>query len=158
MMKIYYFVVRLGYVLTWPLSGLFLHNSHRVRVLVVRGDKILLVKNSYGTKRWSLPGGGIERGESCMSAAVRELAEETKIDIEKSALTLLGTARVSGRIKYPAINNTYFVARVPEHIQEKIVRPLEIQKLAWFSPRKLPADVSKSVQIALKMNKLNSES
>ena len=154
-MKIYYLVVRLGYILTWPLSGLFLHNSYRVRVLVIREDKILLVKNSYGTKRWSLPGGGVERGESCMSAALRELAEETKIDVEKSALTLLGTARVSGKIKYPAINNTYFVVRVPEHTQEKIVRPLEVQELAWFSLRKLPNDVSKSVQIALKMNKLS---
>ncbi len=82
MMKLYYIIVRSIYYLTWPITGIYLHNSQRVRVLIAKDNKILLVKSSYGSQRWSLPGGGVDRGESCMSAASRELAEETGLDSE----------------------------------------------------------------------------
>jgi len=48
--------------------------------LVVRDDQILLVRNSPRGPYpggWTLPGGGIEHGESPRDALVREMAEET---------------------------------------------------------------------------------
>ena len=45
-----------------------------------RRERILLVKLSYGGKKWSLPGGYINRGESTKKAAYRELEEETGIN------------------------------------------------------------------------------
>lgn len=42
--------------------------------------KVLLVKNNNG--KWSLPGGGLERGELVDAAAAREVEEETGFDIE----------------------------------------------------------------------------
>ena len=44
--------------------------------LIVRDDQILLTYWHDGA-RWSLPGGGIEWGESPADAAVREIFEET---------------------------------------------------------------------------------
>ena len=53
-------------------------------VVVLKDGKILLgernKKNANGY--WVLPGGGVEWGETIMEAAVREIKEETNLDIE----------------------------------------------------------------------------
>lgn len=51
-------------------------------------DQILLVRLSYGPGQWSIPTGGIKRGEDPEQAARREFREET--GCEANALTLLG--------------------------------------------------------------------
>ena len=53
-----------------------------VFVFIRQGDAILLVRQSYGKRYWSLPGGVVEAGESLDQAAIREVKEETGLDIE----------------------------------------------------------------------------
>ena len=53
-----------------------------VFVFIRKGDSILLVKQNYGQRYWSLPGGVVEAGESIAQAAIREVKEETGLDIE----------------------------------------------------------------------------
>lgn len=46
--------------------------------VIVRDDEILLAHwNERGRSGWTLPGGGVEPGESPLEAAVREIWEET---------------------------------------------------------------------------------
>ena len=54
----------------------------RATVIVLRDDKVLLVKDR-GKSRYSLPGGGVNRGEPSIAAAARELYEETSLICSK---------------------------------------------------------------------------
>ncbi|MCH8983258.1 MAG: NUDIX hydrolase [Acidobacteria bacterium] len=54
-----------------------------VGVAIVRDGKILLIKrrNEPGKGLWAVPGGKVEYGETLRDAAVREVKEETGLDI-----------------------------------------------------------------------------
>ena len=51
--------------------------------VVVRNElgHLLMVKHNYGEKKWSLPGGKIERGEMVPIGAARETLEETGFSV-----------------------------------------------------------------------------
>jgi 8-oxo-dGTP diphosphatase len=57
-----------------------------VLALIRSGDAVLLVKGDYGLHLWALPGGRVEPGESFAAAAVREVEEETGLQVEVRGL------------------------------------------------------------------------
>ena len=59
-------------------------DQHSAGGLVVRGKEILLIELDGG-RRWQLPKGHLEAGESVLDAAHREVLEETGIDGKKVA-------------------------------------------------------------------------
>jgi len=59
----------------------------RVTGVVVEDDRILLLNQDTDTGRsWSLPGGKVEEGETLAAALVREMREETGLDVEPGRL------------------------------------------------------------------------
>ncbi|MFC3175319.1 NUDIX domain-containing protein [Novosphingobium bradum] len=57
------------------------------RVLVFdAADRLLLIRHSYGAPHWTLPGGGLGRGEDALAAARREVREETACHMAEAVL------------------------------------------------------------------------
>ena len=59
-----------------------------VGAVVWKGDKVLLIKRGKPPAEgaWSLPGGGQELGETVKEAVVREVMEETGLEVEVTGL------------------------------------------------------------------------
>ena len=85
---------RIAYWVGWPGVHLFLHGSHRTRLLVRRGDRCLIVQGYLGGY-WTLPGGGIGRTELANVAAARELREEVGLEVEPTAFEHIITTDMS---------------------------------------------------------------
>lgn len=89
---------RLAFFVLWPGLYLYFRPSHRARVVLTDGKRIVLVQARFAL--WfaddalSLPGGGRRRGEAAASAAVRELQEELGLNIAESSLQSLGQVTV----------------------------------------------------------------
>lgn len=75
----------------WP--GLWLlsrFGKHRTRVIVICGQQVLIVKDWIGAGKFSLPGGGLKLGEDPKTCALRELKEETGIELKPTQLKDFG--------------------------------------------------------------------
>ncbi len=90
---------------------------HSVRVLLVRDDRVLLVRHWYAPGILMLPGGGLAKGESPADAARREIQEETGFELEE--LELLGEyhGNYKGDVVTVFIATKFrgFVRLVPNH-------------------------------------------
>lgn len=154
MKKIYALTARVVSVVSKPILGLYLHNSRRVRTLVICGEYILLQKSSFGSQKWSIPGGGIEKGENAVDAAIRETYEETSVMISEKNIRCLGEQRVPSGKYWPVIALVFYEAQIQSFQSARISRPLEILEVKWFKLTELPDEKSKTVDIALKLSSL----
>ncbi|MBY0356993.1 MAG: NUDIX hydrolase [Candidatus Obscuribacterales bacterium] len=84
----------------------------RVSVIVIDADNnILLVKHRKGPKQyWVLPGGRLEYGETFFECAIREVQEETGLDVEVGKIVFVSEAIAPDRSRH--IVNVYLTATV----------------------------------------------
>ncbi|GIM88644.1 NUDIX domain-containing protein [Paractinoplanes toevensis] len=112
-----------------------------VSVIVVDDHgRLLLVRHTGDRDAWAVPGGAVDIGESPAQAAVREIREETGLQIgQVRLLDVLGGTDYE--VTYPNGDQVAYVTAVyqagiadgnPAPDQE------EISELGWFTPSQLP--------------------
>ena len=139
---------RLFFWLTWPLIWIYAPLQLRPRMLLVCDDTFLAVKPYFGSGAWQLPGGGMQRGESELSAAVRELAEETGVHVDEATVRALLPA---GRYIEKGLHMHYCIFYA--HISKKVDLTLqknEIGEAAWLPLTRTPNRYVAHVQSSLK--------
>src|SRR2546423_11048843 len=103
-----------------------------VAVGVINAGKILLTRRE-DFEVWCLPSGGVDPGESVAQSAIREVREETGIEVE---LTRLVGIYSRPKWNHGGFNKVLF-AGVPVG---GVLRPepAEVIELGYFAPRELP--------------------
>ncbi len=109
----------------------------RVAVIDSAG-RFLLVKQSYAPG-WLFPGGGVEFGETCEEAALRELHEEAEV---KPAGPLALHGVFSNHTKFPGDHLVVYTLR--EFSWSGFTPTREIIAAEFFDPGDLPADTMPS--------------
>ncbi len=122
-----------------------------VSVLVRGADGVLLVRRGRPPLAglWSLPGGRVEFGERLEEAAIREIREETGIDIE--GLVQIDVAEIIGRQSDGGIED-HFVLIVFEgsYLSGTIAAGDDAAEARWVSPRDWPElDMTKDTRRVL---------
>jgi ADP-ribose pyrophosphatase YjhB (NUDIX family) len=101
-----------------------------VLVAVFADDRILLHRRGLPPYRgqWAPPGGFVERGESLETAAVREVWEEARVELDRTQLIPCAV------ISLPKLNEIHhgFIARLPSMVPASAVPP-ESLEVGWFS-------------------------
>src|SRR5437588_3478638 len=103
-----------------------------VKCVLADGDRVLLVRHTYGPAHWDLPGGSIKRREAPVHAARREIDEELGLRIED--WEALGT--VTGRMDHRRDTPHCFRAQLSS--PRLTLDPGEIATAQWFPRSELP--------------------
>jgi ADP-ribose pyrophosphatase YjhB (NUDIX family) len=107
----------------------------RVTGVVIEDDHILLLNQDTGSGRaWSLPGGKVEEGESVSAALVREMREETGIEVAVGRLLYVCDYLPGGihvvHVTFEAKRTGGTVGEVTEGADTRPIRGVEFVKVA----------------------------
>jgi len=109
--------------------------------LVVRDGRVLLVKRAIQPflGRWDIPGGFLEEDEHPEAGAVREVREETGLEVQLTGLLGFYVDRYCYGDEGDYCLNIYFLAEVVggrEHPDD------DADDLSWFAPDELPEKIA----------------
>jgi len=115
-----------------------------VRGIAVDADgKVLLVRHTY-LHGWWLPGGGVERGQACEAALVREMHEEAGVIVE--GRPVLVSVHSNERFFR---GDHVLVYRIDRFSLTERTSHGEIAEIGWFDPAALPEDAHRATRARL---------
>ncbi len=90
-----------------------------VDLIIKRSGDILFVTRKFPPFQgmFALPGGFVEDNETTLEAAVRELKEETGLDVEPQHLRLVGTYSAPGRDPRGRVVTVAYACEVPANTE-----------------------------------------
>jgi 8-oxo-dGTP pyrophosphatase MutT (NUDIX family) len=122
--------------------------SSGVRCVLRSGDALVLVRHTYGDRRWMLPGGRVRRREDPIATARREMTQELGIACSGWRVVGCKAARSGYRRRSRADSfrrhSTFYVEAVASGAR-LAPRGGELDDARWFPADALPDDRSDSV-------------
>jgi len=107
--------------------------------------RVLLCQQSQGHRRWGLPGGKVREDESPIHAAVRDIREETGMDVE--IVDLVGVYELFGQDLPDLVVHVF---RCLDGRGEALVNaPGRICRLSWHDADDLPRPMTPTTRRAL---------
>lgn len=103
-----------------------------VKVIIEYKGKFLWVRNDYGYRSITFPGGRIEKRESAEQAAIREIKEEVGIDLVN--LKIIGSMLSTNEGKKDNIDIFYGQSNT----DKLFLDDFEIAESGWFTRNNLP--------------------
>ncbi len=101
--------------------------------MIVSGQVLFLhrLPDKSEGNTWGIPGGKLEKGETPFQAVVREIDEETGIDLNKYSVKSMGTVY----IRYPEVDFTYhmFAVHLPKDPGLIQLNPKEHSEYLWLT-------------------------
>ena len=124
--------------------------SGSVFVMAQRGDGCILMLRRSGTGWmdgwWSLPAGGLDKGETLSAAAARELSEEVGLVVPPTALEHVHA--IHSLTEQRDWVGHFFVVRAFEG-EPRLCEPDKHDALGWFALSDLPSPVIPYVRQSL---------
>ncbi|MDX6670346.1 MAG: hypothetical protein QOI91_709 [Solirubrobacteraceae bacterium] len=108
---------------------------HGVRCVIVRGDEALLVRHTYGDRRWAWPGGLVRRREAPAATARREVREELGFDL--TVWESLGELDYRGSDRARHVVSCFLAQAGPG---DPVLRRAEIAEVRWAPLYAIPAE------------------
>jgi 8-oxo-dGTP diphosphatase len=119
------------------------HPIPGVGAIVVGTQGVLLARRDKdpGTGLWSIPGGGVELGESQIESVVREVKEETGVDCE--VIELVGTFDLITRDSIGLVEFHFLLNHYLAKARTQKTHPENPDgEVRWFHPDALPSDMA----------------
>lgn len=102
----------------------------RAQVVVRQDDRVLMVRlERPGRSFWVLPGGAVEPDETPEEAAVREVREETGLDVAVERLLFVDQPRMAGGIEIRSPRYTYLAGVIGGQLERAAE---EVAEVAWL--------------------------
>lgn len=129
---------------------IFRPKTYGVKCVIECGGEVLMIRNTYGRKRWTFPGGSIDEGEMPEAAAKREVMEEVGIQLH----TVRRLGEFISELEYKKDHITVFAGNVED--KDFRIDPKEILEARWFSMNGLP-EMSEIARKVIEMMKDSSQ-
>jgi 8-oxo-dGTP pyrophosphatase MutT (NUDIX family) len=134
--RLAYAVLSVYWFLTRP-------STHGVKCVLTDGERVLLVRHTYGHPEWELPGGAIKSGEAPHDAARREMHEELGVAIDHWG----SLGEVAGRAQHRRDTLHCFHAELDNPAFTLDLG--ELYTAQWFPRTALPDDLGQYVHPVL---------
>ncbi len=123
----------------------FRPQTRGAKMLIERNGRLLMIRNTYGHKNWTFPGGGVAKNESYKEAAIREAWEEVGIRVRNC--TFIGQYINTHQYKIDTVE-CYYTKTTSDNFQ---IDPGEIMEAKWIKPHQIPQPLNPRVPIILSM-------
>jgi len=121
-------------------------------VIILKDNNVLLGKrkNAHGKGDWCFPGGHLEFNESLEDCAIREVSEETGINIKNIKPSSFTNDIFKKENKHYV---TLFMLANYDSGEAKVMEPEKCEKWEWFKRDELPENLFLPIQNLLKQNR-----